>query len=379
MPGLKKSLRPRAARLAEALDGRGHRPEILRERDLKKLIPPLHGARSKNEQGRAPVRAAGVHGAARGALTGRDCPRRRLIGRGRTGALAPLAPLPPLSFRHFGHIWRSYLLHDAQEPKVTFRRGRRGWLGGSSSSSHRGDGRCHLRPDERRDDRLRNGLNHRRDHRFDDRLDHGFDNRRRPSGTTGGGAAARPLAGASALQSRSLLAAARRRRASRVRASTPAISSRVARDQPDTCCAVRPNAPPAHTKANGENICQARSPSTMARASISPPMAAAARPWRPKPPNSQRPGVISPICGMPCTVPGNADPGLLRRDAAERRIGAPIRRMSASASRCGLPRDQARPTTSGGHRRPYGDDRRPGCRSRARCGSPQCSLSPCGA
>ena len=42
-------------------------PEILRERDPKKLIPPLHGALIKNEQD-APVRAAGVHGAARGAL-----------------------------------------------------------------------------------------------------------------------------------------------------------------------------------------------------------------------------------------------------------------------------------------------------------------------
>ena len=38
------------ARLAEAPDGRGHRPETLRERDPKKLIPPLHGALIKNEQ-----------------------------------------------------------------------------------------------------------------------------------------------------------------------------------------------------------------------------------------------------------------------------------------------------------------------------------------
>ena len=40
----------RIARLAQALDGRGHRPGNLRERDPKKLIPPLHGALLKNEQ-----------------------------------------------------------------------------------------------------------------------------------------------------------------------------------------------------------------------------------------------------------------------------------------------------------------------------------------
>ena len=39
------------ARLAQAADGRGHfAPETLRERDPKKLIPPLHGALLKNEQ-----------------------------------------------------------------------------------------------------------------------------------------------------------------------------------------------------------------------------------------------------------------------------------------------------------------------------------------
>ena len=43
-------------------------PEILRERDPKKLIPPLHGALHQERAGRAFVRAAGVHGAARGAL-----------------------------------------------------------------------------------------------------------------------------------------------------------------------------------------------------------------------------------------------------------------------------------------------------------------------
>jgi hypothetical protein len=40
----------RTARLAQAADGRGHPPETLRERDPKKLIPPLHGALLKNEQ-----------------------------------------------------------------------------------------------------------------------------------------------------------------------------------------------------------------------------------------------------------------------------------------------------------------------------------------
>ncbi len=40
--------------------------ETLRERDPKRLIPPLHGALDQERAGRAPVRAAGLHGAARG-------------------------------------------------------------------------------------------------------------------------------------------------------------------------------------------------------------------------------------------------------------------------------------------------------------------------
>jgi hypothetical protein len=40
----------RASGLAQAADGRRHRPGNLRERDPKKLIPPLHGALLKNEQ-----------------------------------------------------------------------------------------------------------------------------------------------------------------------------------------------------------------------------------------------------------------------------------------------------------------------------------------
>ena len=44
-------------------------PEQLRERDPRKLIPPLHGALLKNEQDVQPVREAGLHRPARGALT----------------------------------------------------------------------------------------------------------------------------------------------------------------------------------------------------------------------------------------------------------------------------------------------------------------------
>ena len=40
-------------------------PETLRERDSKKLIPPLHGALAEERAGRSPVRAAGIPGAAR--------------------------------------------------------------------------------------------------------------------------------------------------------------------------------------------------------------------------------------------------------------------------------------------------------------------------
>ncbi len=50
-------------------------PEILRERDPKKLIPPLHGALHQERAGRASVRAAGVYGAARGALSAHCRPR----------------------------------------------------------------------------------------------------------------------------------------------------------------------------------------------------------------------------------------------------------------------------------------------------------------
>ena len=42
--------------------------------------------------------------------------------------------------------------------------------------------------------------------------------------------------------------------------------------------AARPNRPPAQTRANGENIFQSVSPSTIARASISPPSAAVLSP-----------------------------------------------------------------------------------------------------
>ncbi len=44
-------------------------PEILRERDPKKLIPAAARRAAQERAGRASVRAAGVHGAARGALT----------------------------------------------------------------------------------------------------------------------------------------------------------------------------------------------------------------------------------------------------------------------------------------------------------------------
>ena len=40
-------------------------PEILRERDPKKLIPPLHGALFEERAGRASVRAPGIYGATR--------------------------------------------------------------------------------------------------------------------------------------------------------------------------------------------------------------------------------------------------------------------------------------------------------------------------
>jgi hypothetical protein len=43
-------------------------PETLRERDPKKLIPPLHGALIKNEQDVHLVRAARFSGTSRGAM-----------------------------------------------------------------------------------------------------------------------------------------------------------------------------------------------------------------------------------------------------------------------------------------------------------------------
>ena len=44
-------------------------PELLRERDPKKLIPPLHGALLEKRAGRAPVRAPRFHGKAGGAVS----------------------------------------------------------------------------------------------------------------------------------------------------------------------------------------------------------------------------------------------------------------------------------------------------------------------
>ncbi len=44
-------------------------PELLRERDPKKLIPPLHGALLEERAGRAFVRASRIYGETRGALS----------------------------------------------------------------------------------------------------------------------------------------------------------------------------------------------------------------------------------------------------------------------------------------------------------------------
>ena len=67
VPGLKK--KPSTSELLDWLKlllNEEMTPEMLRERDPRKLIPPLHGALSEERAGRAPVRAAGVPVPARG-------------------------------------------------------------------------------------------------------------------------------------------------------------------------------------------------------------------------------------------------------------------------------------------------------------------------
>ncbi len=70
VPGMKK--KPSTSELLDWLKlllAEDIGPETLRERDPKKLIPPLHGALAQERAGRAPVRAARVYVAARGALS----------------------------------------------------------------------------------------------------------------------------------------------------------------------------------------------------------------------------------------------------------------------------------------------------------------------